>query len=91
MAIVVIDAGWLIALERRKPRAVALVAELLRSPRRLVIPAGVLAQVWRDGGRQTVLAALIRRSHVDVLPLDAAMARACGEALRGSRIRDVVV
>jgi len=48
---VVLDAGALIAFERADPRMRALLREALRRGTRLVIPAGVVGQVWRDGVR----------------------------------------
>ena len=44
----------------------------------MVIPDGVLAQVWRDGARQVRLAALVSARGVRVVPLTEAMAKAAG-------------
>jgi len=43
----------LIAFERADPRMPALLREVLRQGTRLIVPATVLGQVWRDGARQT--------------------------------------
>ena len=58
---------------------------LCQAPR-VVIPAGVLAQVWRDGSRQVRLAALINSRGVDVAPLTEQVAKAAGQlcGLRGT-------
>lgn len=51
-----------------------------------VIPAGALAQVWRDGARQARLAALISASTTRVEALTEALAKAAGQlcGLRGT-------
>ncbi len=46
---VVLDAGALIAFERGDARMRALVREALRTKARMVVPAGVMGQVWRGG------------------------------------------
>jgi hypothetical protein len=53
----------------------------------MVIPAGVLGQVWRDGARQARLAALVGARNTRVEDLTAALARAAGElcGLRGTQ------
>jgi hypothetical protein len=75
----VFDAGPLIAYDRADRRAREVVRLAAESGRILVIPAAVLAQVWRDGRRQARLARLIalENTHVDVL--DEVTARAVGE------------
>jgi rRNA-processing protein FCF1 len=75
---VVLDAGALIAFEKGDRRMVALLEEIRGGKERLLIPAAVLAQVWRDGARQARLAALVghRRTHVE--PLDRVSAKAAG-------------
>jgi hypothetical protein len=52
----------------------------------MVIPAGVLAQVWRDGSRQVRLAALVGARGVQVIALTEGMAKAAGQlcGLRGT-------
>jgi hypothetical protein len=65
---------------------IALLQEGLKAGSAFRIPAGVLAQAWRDGTRQVALTRLIRAPEVDIEALDESMARACGElcSLRGS-------
>lgn len=80
----VLDAGALIAVERGD-RATAAVIEVARQEHRVVIvPAGVVGQVWRDGSRQARLARLLGAQGVVVEPLTDTGARAagvlCGEA-----------
>ena len=52
----------------------------------MVIPAGVLAQVWRDGSRQVRLAALLSAQGVQVAALPEGLAKAAGQlcGLRGT-------
>jgi rRNA-processing protein FCF1 len=75
---VVLDAGALIAFERGDARMRALCREALRTRTRLVVPAGVVAQVWRDGARQVPLRALLAGSTTEVPPLDRVLAEATG-------------
>jgi hypothetical protein len=87
---VVLDAGALIGLERGVPKVRALLAEASRVGSTIIVPAGVVAQVWRDGRRQARLAVLLRDPQVVVIQLDHLHARACGELLGRTRRRDVV-
>lgn len=75
---VILDSGALISFEKGDRRMVLLLEEIRRGNERVVIPAGVLAQVWRDGARQARIAALVgdRRTKVD--PLDRSSAKATG-------------
>jgi hypothetical protein len=79
---VVLDAGALIAFERADPRVRALLREALRRGTRLIVPAGVLGQVWRDGARQVVLRALIDGPTTEVAPLMLGSRRGAGACRR---------
>jgi predicted nucleic acid-binding protein len=70
------DAGFLIALERSKPRALALLrsARLRRS--RIVVPVAVLAEWWRGNRDQ---ARILRPFNVE--PMSESLAKTAGEAL----------
>lgn len=85
-----LDAGALIAFERADRRVVAIVARAIRHRLRLAVPAAVVGQVWRDGRRQVRLARLLASPHVDVVPLDDALARAAGQLCGVTRTSDVV-
>ena len=87
---VVLDTSALIGIERRDGRMAALLAASLRTPVRFLVPAGVLAQAWRDGARQTRLARFLKTPAVEVLPLTDALARAAGVLCGLSRTSDVV-
>jgi hypothetical protein len=80
----VLDAGALIAVERADRETAAVIEVARQEHRRVVVPAGVVGQVWRGGGRQARLARLLNARDVLVEPLSDAGARAvgvlCGEA-----------
>jgi predicted nucleic acid-binding protein len=85
-----LDTGALIALESGSTRMAALVQEALAGRVALAVPAGVLAQAWRGGGRQARIARLLRASSTSVVPLDAKMALRVGARCAAVRTADVV-
>ncbi len=87
---VVLDAGALIAFERADPKMRALCRLALKSAIRLVIPTGVVAQVWRDSARQVGLRALLYGPTTVVSPLDQPMAEASGVLCGCTRTSDVI-
>jgi hypothetical protein len=87
---VILDAGALIAFERADPRMRALVREAVRRGTRLIVPAAVLGQVWRDGARQVVLRALLSGPTTEVPSLDRVLAEAAGILCGRTRTSDVV-
>lgn len=87
---VVLDAGALIAFERGDARLRALVREALRTKARIVVPAGVMGQVWRGGGRQVALRVLLDGPCTDVPPLDRILAEAVGVLCGRAGTSDVV-
>jgi hypothetical protein len=86
---IVLDAGPLIAAERGDGRAIAL---LMRSLARTVVllPAGVLAQVWRGGPRQHRLHLLLGDERVEVVPLDRNQALLAGTLCAIAGTSDIV-
>jgi predicted nucleic acid-binding protein len=90
MNAMVFDSGAIIAFERRDRRAIALVKNAEREETRIIIPANVLAQVWRNGQRQSQLSALVQMRSVSVAPVDEIDARHAGRLLGISRTTDVV-
>ncbi len=83
------DAGALIAAERRNPRMVTFHKWIVNNGIRPVVPAGVLAQVWRDGsGRQAPLAQTLKQCQVE--PLDENLAKQVGAASHKTGSSDVV-
>ena len=87
---VVLDAGALIAFERGDARMRALVREALAVKARLVIPAGVLGQVWRGTARQIPLRALVRGPSTVVPVLDRVLSEAAGVLCGRSGTSDVI-
>lgn len=83
-----LDAGAFIAFERGDVMIRARLTAARRSGADLVTSAPVVGQVWRDGRRQALLAALIPA--VDVVAPDVDAAKRAGELLARSRTRDVV-
>jgi hypothetical protein len=86
----ILDAGALIAFERNDRFVVAIVARALKHHDPLVVPAGVVAQTWRDGRRQTRLARLLGSQICTVLALDDHAARAAGQLCGTTGISDIV-
>jgi hypothetical protein len=86
MAGLTLDAGALIAFERNDRRVVALLARAIHHKLALVVPAGVVGQVWRDGRRQARLARLLAADEVDIEALDDRRAREAGQlcGIRGT-------
>jgi hypothetical protein len=87
---VTLDAGALIAFERGKRSMVTLVARAREQNQGLAVPAGVIAQVWRDGKRQARLIRLLSADLIEIVPLNDRTARAVGQLLGTARTKDVV-
>jgi hypothetical protein len=85
---VVLDAGALIAIERRDDMVMSLLELLRRSGHHLRAPAPVVGQVWRDGSRQAVLARFL--AYVDVREVDQDTSRAAGVLLGRAGRSDIV-
>ncbi|MGH9151336.1 MAG: PIN domain-containing protein [Acidimicrobiales bacterium] len=86
----VLDAGALVGFERNDRRVVAVVARALQHGDALVVPAGVVGQVWRDGARQVRLVRLLGSPLCRVVPLDDRSARAAGQLCGVSGTSDVI-
>lgn len=85
-----LDAGALIAFERQRRSVVSLIARATERDEILAVPAGVVAQTWRDGAKQVRLARLLASTNVEVVPLDDATARAVGQLCGVTGTTDVV-
>lgn len=83
-----LDAGALIAYDRRNEFVVALIESAQRKGVVLRTSTAVVAQVWRDGARQARLARLL--AGVDELELTKKASRATGLLLAASGTLDVV-
>lgn len=82
----VLDAGALIAADRADRRVIA----LLELAEEIHVPAGALAQAWRNPARQVRLARIVSSDGVVVHSLDAVSARAAGQLCAATATSDVV-
>ena len=87
---ITLDAGALIAFERNNRRVVALLARALAHDYELVVPAGVVGQVWRDGRRQARLARLLGAEELEIEELDDQRARSAGQLCGVTATADVI-
>jgi hypothetical protein len=85
-----LDAGALIALEAGDTQVKQLLATAAARGLGIAIPAGVLAQVWRDGRRQVLLARLVRSAGTRVHDLTEDVAKAAGELCGRAGTSDVI-
>lgn len=86
----VLDTGALIAVDRGDRALAVLLATARRNGSPLAVPAGCVAQAWRNPARQARLAVLLRQPHVEVVDLDDAEARRAGLLLAATSTSDVV-
>jgi hypothetical protein len=86
----VLDAGALIAIERGDRATAAVITAARQDGREVIVPAGVVGQVWRDGARQTRLARLLNARDLQVEPLTDAGARAAGVLCGAAKTADVI-
>lgn len=87
---IVLDAGALIAFERGDGRMRALVREALKAGIRLVVPAGVVGQVWSGSARRVPLRAFLKGPTTLVSPLDQVLAEAAGVLCARTGTSDVI-
>ena len=86
----VLDAGALIAIERRSPQLQELVRAARSRNASVVVPTAVLAQVVRSGGRQANLRRFLADSYLRYVGLDYSMALRIGALLGEPGTGDVV-
>jgi predicted nucleic acid-binding protein len=89
-AVILLDAGALIAFERGDARMRALLREAIARKIRVLLPAPVLAQVWRRPAEQVALRALSGSRFSRVIALDGVLAEAVGALCASTKTRDVV-
>jgi predicted nucleic acid-binding protein len=85
---VTVDTGFLIALERSKPRALKLLNRCRVDALRITVPVAVVAEWWRGGGHASVLRAF------EVEPMTERLAKRAGEAIAavsGATVVDAIV
>lgn len=86
-----LDTGALIALERLDERTLALLKLALDQPDAMLhVPAGVIAQAFRNGSRQVQLMRLLGLPQTKMVALDARTAFATGLLLGKHGCTDVV-
>ena len=83
---VVLDTGALIAVDRADRRVI----RLLELAEDVHVPAGALAQAWRNPARQARLVRVMAAEGVGIHPLDAATARAAGQLCAATATADVI-
>jgi hypothetical protein len=84
----VYDAGALLAIDGNDRRMWAIHHLAIEEGRRLVIPAVVVAQAWRDARRQVQLGRFVRSC--EVVPVGPELAKAAGVLCGKAGSRDVV-
>lgn len=89
-ATILLDAGTIIAFERGNAKMRALLREVLSAEARLIVPAGVVGQVFRIGARQDPLQALLNQPCTTVPALDRPLAEAAGTLCGRTGTSDVI-
>ena len=84
----VLDAGALIAVDRGDREVLSILQSAFEGGGAVRVPAGVIAQVWRNPSRQALLARTLKRC--DEVPLDGAMARSVGQLCGWAGASDVI-
>ncbi len=85
-----LDTGALIALDRGDKRMIALLHQALAQGLAFRVPSAVLAQAWRDGRTQVILARFLRSEEVEIIPLDDQLAHSCGELCGAANTSDII-
>ncbi|HUL83825.1 MAG TPA: PIN domain-containing protein [Gammaproteobacteria bacterium] len=84
------DAGALIAIERGNRAVQALLERIKKGGTKILVPAAVVAEVWRDGARQARIAKLLAAPETEVVALNDRRARIAGIMLGLAGIGGVV-
>ena len=84
----ILDAGALIAVSRNDRAMIARLVVAEQEDEEVSTHPMVVAQVWRDGGRQAVLARLLRG--VQIAAIDDELGRRCGGLLGKAGTRDPI-
>lgn len=84
------DTGALIALERNDRDFMTFIKEARAEQLEIVVPAGVVAQAWRDGRRQARIAKFLNAPHVRIEVLDDFRAREAGQLCGLTGTHDVI-
>ncbi|HEY5950890.1 MAG TPA: PIN domain-containing protein [Kofleriaceae bacterium] len=84
------DTGALVALERDDREFMTMLKEARRMKVEIAVPAGVVAQAWRDGRRQARIARFLTAPQVEIEVLDGYRAREAGQLCGITGTRDVI-
>lgn len=90
MSGLILDTGALIGIERNLRSVVTLIERARQRGDSVIVPAGCLAQAWRNGTTQVRLATLLRQRATQVRAFDDEAARRAGELLAVTGTADVV-
>ncbi|MGI8607695.1 MAG: PIN domain-containing protein [Candidatus Dormibacteria bacterium] len=85
-----LDAGALIAFDRGDSRVRQVIREAIDREVDIAIPAGALAQAWRNGSRQARLGVLVADRSTRTEPLTELIARAAGALCGRAKTSDVI-
>lgn len=85
-----LDAGALIAVERRDRRFLRLLELAREEGQAIDVPVGVVSQVWRGGSGQAVLARFLATDGISFVEMDLTTARAVGRLCALTGGSDVV-
>ena len=88
MNTLVLDTGALIALDRNDLRVWTALRDAVTADDNIRVPSGAIAQAWRDGARQVLLARAL--SHCDEVVLAGSFARASGLLCGRASTADVI-
>ncbi len=88
MNTLVLDTGALIALDRNDRSVWRALRTALIADHNICVPSGAIAQAWRDGARQVLLARAL--SHCDEVALAGSFARAAGLLCGRASTSDVI-
>lgn len=88
MTALILGAGALIALDRNDRTVLAVLRNAADDTSEVSVPAGAIAQAWRDGTRQALLARALK--HCSEVPLDGPLARASGVLCGQAATADIV-
>lgn len=85
-----LDTGALIGLERNSREVVEFLSTALKRRLEVVVPAGVVAQAWRDPRRQVRLVRLLAGEGVEIEVMDAMRAKRAGQLCGVTGTSDVI-
>jgi hypothetical protein len=86
----ILDAGALIAVERADRATATLIEAERRAGQAVVIPAGIVGQIWRGGARQARVARLLGAPDTSIEPLTDSVARTAGMLCGAAGAADVI-